>query len=118
MRTDEQLRIDVVDILSREPAFAGLELLVTVKNAVVTLSGEVHSELEKWSVEKAASRVWDAAETNNCLAVVVSEAGQRVDDDMVRSGQPLCAPISEAQLKEPARRLRRARPAGGGPRYP
>jgi hypothetical protein len=98
LRTDEQLRADVLSILFDEAATAGLNVSVTVKNAVVELSGEVHSELEKWSLEKAASRLWDAAGFVSHLQIRASQVGSSIETDRTLPDSSPGAATLTAQL--------------------
>jgi osmotically-inducible protein OsmY len=57
MKTDAQLKLDVVTELEWEPSVNADEIGVEVKSGVVTLAGHVDSYAEKWSAEQAVQRV-------------------------------------------------------------
>ena len=57
MKTDSQLQHDVMAELEWEPSIHHEEIGVAVTDGVVTLSGYVHSYLEKLAAEEAARRV-------------------------------------------------------------
>jgi osmotically-inducible protein OsmY len=59
MKSDLQLQQDVMDELLWEPALEAAEIGVSVKEGVVTLSGNVNSYSKKLAAEKAAKRVKD-----------------------------------------------------------
>jgi osmotically-inducible protein OsmY len=57
MKTDDQIKRDVMDELLWEPLLLASEIGVAVKSGVVTLSGIVDSYAKKLSAERAAKRV-------------------------------------------------------------
>jgi osmotically-inducible protein OsmY len=57
MKTDAQLKLDVLAELEWEPSVDATRIGVEVKNGVVTLAGHVTSFWEKWHAERAAQRV-------------------------------------------------------------
>ena len=57
MKTDRELRQDVMDELTFEPSTTATDIGVTVKDGVVTLMGTVSNYAEKWAAERAAERV-------------------------------------------------------------
>lgn len=57
MRTDEEIRDDVIDELEWEPKVDATEVGVTVKDGAVTLLGTVRSYAEKLAAEQATKRV-------------------------------------------------------------
>lgn len=57
MKTDEQLKDDVVMELEWDPAVHATQVGVAVKNGVVTLTGHLDTFAEKFAVEKAVARV-------------------------------------------------------------
>lgn len=57
MRTDEQIRDDVIDEIKWEPQIESTEIGVTVKDGAVSLLGTVTSYVEKLAAERAAGRV-------------------------------------------------------------
>ena len=57
MRTDEQIKDDILEELDFDPKVEATDIGVTVKDGAVTLHGTVHSYFEKQAVIKAAMRV-------------------------------------------------------------
>ncbi|VTU35992.1 periplasmic protein [Variovorax sp. PBS-H4] len=57
MRSDAQLRSDVVAELNWDPAITATDVGVIVKDGVVTLTGHPSSHAEKYAIERAAQRV-------------------------------------------------------------
>ena len=57
MKTDRDLRQDVLDEFRKVPALETAEIGVGVKDGVVTLSGNVDSHNKKWAAERTAARV-------------------------------------------------------------
>ena len=57
MKTDTQLKNDVVEELRWEPKVNANDISVIVKDGVVTLTGMVPTYAEKWAAERATQRV-------------------------------------------------------------
>jgi len=57
MKTDQELKRDVLDELNWQPSLRNEEIGVAVKEGVVTLSGEVSSYSKKYEAERAAESV-------------------------------------------------------------
>lgn len=57
MRSDAQLRSDIVAELNWDPAITATDVGVIVKDGVVTLTGHPSSHAEKYAIERAAQRV-------------------------------------------------------------
>lgn len=57
MKTDNQIQKDVLDELKWEPLLKAAEIGVSVKDGIVTLSGEVDSYSKKLAAEHAAKRI-------------------------------------------------------------
>lgn len=57
MKTDKQLKDDVLAELRWEPSINAEQIGVEIKDGVVTLAGQVNSFVEKWAAEAAAQRV-------------------------------------------------------------
>ena len=57
MKTDTELQQDVMNELQWEPTVKAAEIVVAVKDGVVTLSGYVDSYGKKGAAERAAARV-------------------------------------------------------------
>lgn len=65
MKTDAQIKSDVLEELDWEPEVTSTDIGVTVKDGVVTLTGHPQSLAEKLAAERAAQRV------NGVMALVV-----------------------------------------------
>ena len=57
MKTDAQLKDDVMEELRWEPTLTSSDINVAAKDGVVTLSGAVPHYAEKWAAERATQRV-------------------------------------------------------------
>lgn len=57
MKSDIQLKQDVLDEIRWEPTVTSTDIIVTADNGVVTLGGSVPHYAEKWAAERAAQRV-------------------------------------------------------------
>ncbi len=87
MKTDAQIKNDVLEELEWEPAITSTEIGVSVKDGVVTLSGHLRSFAEKLAAEQAAQRV------AGVLALVVEMEVQLGPDD-VRSDTDIAAAVN------------------------
>jgi len=87
MKTDIQLRQDVLDELEWEPSVHAAQIGVEVKDGVVTLAGHVGSYVEKWAAERATQRVSGVKATAVEMDVKLSALGARTDADIARSAQ-------------------------------
>jgi len=72
MRTDAELKADLMERLDEIPAVNASDIEVNVDNGMVTLSGEVDTHQTRFQVERTARRV----------------AGMRGLEIKVRPGQP------------------------------
>ncbi|MDO8248606.1 MAG: BON domain-containing protein [Rhodoferax sp.] len=72
MRTDAELKADLMERLDAIPAVNASDIEVNVDNGMVTLSGEVDTHQTRFQVERTARRV----------------AGMRGLEIKVRPGQP------------------------------
>jgi osmotically-inducible protein OsmY len=83
VRTDEEIRDDVLDELEWDPAIPeASQIGVAVDNGVVTLSGVVDSYPVKRAAEEAARRVEGVRAIANDIEVRVPSAGVRSDTDI------------------------------------
>ncbi len=85
MKSDTQLRRDVLDELEWEPSIDASEIAVTAKDGVVTLSGYVKSYAQKWDAEKAAKRVAGVKALANDIEVRLPSSSERTDADIAQS---------------------------------
>jgi osmotically-inducible protein OsmY len=87
MKTDTQLRNDVIAELNWEPSVHAAQIGVEVKDGVVTLAGEVSSYAEKWHAERAAQRVFGVKALAVEMQVKLSALGGRNDADIAQSAK-------------------------------
>lgn len=80
MKSDSELRQDVQAELGWEPSFDERRIGVAVKDAVVTLTGEVGSFAQKWNAERAVERVNGVRGVANDLEV--PPAGKHSDPEI------------------------------------
>jgi len=85
MKSDVELQRDVLDELKFEPAVDAAEIGVTVKDGVVTLSGNVPSYSEKLAAEHAAKRVFGVKGVAEEIEVNLPAFYKRTDADIVRA---------------------------------
>lgn len=82
MKTDVQLKNDVLDELKWDPAIHAATVGVEVKESVVTLSGHLSSYAEKLAAEKAVLRVAGVRALVVDLDVRLPDADRRSDEDI------------------------------------
>src|SRR5687768_14363642 len=85
MRSDSQLRADILEELKWEPSINDAEVVVGVKDGVVTLTGYVDSYAEKYAAERAAERVSGVRAVAADLQVKVPSPYQRSDTDIAHA---------------------------------
>jgi osmotically-inducible protein OsmY len=89
MKTDTQLKQDVIAELEWEPAVNAAQIGVEVTDGVVTLSGSVSAFAEKWHAEQAAQRVAGVDILVVDMDVKLSGAARRDDADIARAADTL-----------------------------
>lgn len=82
MKTDAQLKHDILSELEWEPSINASEIGVEVKDGVVTLAGHVDSYGEKWHAEKAVERVAGVRALAVEIAVKLPGSGMRSDTEI------------------------------------
>lgn len=82
MKTDEQLKQDVMNELKWEPSVNETGIGVSVKNGIVTLSGHVPMYGEKLGAEKATKRVFGVKAVANEIDVKLASNAKRNDEDI------------------------------------
>ncbi|HYD60243.1 MAG TPA: BON domain-containing protein [Noviherbaspirillum sp.] len=82
-RTDRQIERDVRDELEMEPSVRADAVDVQVRNGVVTLSGVVDGDGERWLIESAARRIASVKEVWVQLTVFAPDITP-ADDDIAR----------------------------------
>ena len=69
MKTDLQLRREASESLKLDPGLQAAEISVAVTDGIVTLTGHVNSEQERWSAERVACATPGVARVDNLLRV-------------------------------------------------
>lgn len=82
MKTDMQLKQDVLAELEWEPSVNAAHVGVSVSDGVVTLTGHVPSLAEKYAAEKAAKRVYGIKAVADELDVKLPGSSRRTDGDI------------------------------------
>lgn len=85
MKTDEQIRQDVIDELTWEPTLKSSEIGVAVRDCIVTLSGQVDTYAKKIEAEKAVKRVREVKGIAEDIIVKLPRSGKRTDMDIADS---------------------------------
>ena len=85
MKTDEQLKNDVIEELRWEPTVTASDISVTTKNGVVTLSGSVPHFAEKCAAERATQRVEGVKAIAEEMEVNLSGVHKRKDSEIAQS---------------------------------
>ena len=84
MRTDSEIKRDVEDEIRWDPDIDATDIAVTVKSAVVTLTGFVHSYSDKLQAEADAKRVAGVAGVANDIEVRLPSSDVRPDPEIAR----------------------------------
>jgi osmotically-inducible protein OsmY len=87
MKTDAQLKQDVIAELAWEPSVNAEKIGVEVEGGIVTLAGHVVSYSEKVHAERAAQRVSGVKALAVEMEVRLPGSNQRTDADIARSAQ-------------------------------
>ncbi len=82
MKTDKDLKQDVLDELAWEPAVNAAHIGVTANEGVITLSGHVPSYAEKYAAERAAKRVYGVQAVAEELEVKLPTSAKTDDEDI------------------------------------
>lgn len=85
MKTDNQLRTNVLEALTDEPGIDASRIGVSVENGIVTLTGEVHSYPERWTAERVTRRIAGVHGIVEEIAVNLPEHHQRTDTDIAEA---------------------------------
>ena len=85
MKTDEQLKRDVVEQLLWEPTVCALDINVATNNGVVILSGTVPHYAEKRAAERATQRVEGVKAISEEMEVHLREEFQRRDSEIAHT---------------------------------
>ncbi len=85
MKTDSDLKRDVLAELAYEPSIKAQEIGVSVKDGVVTLNGNVPTYTEKFAAETAAKRVSGVRAIAEDLTVSLFGNHERNDSDVAQA---------------------------------
>jgi len=85
MKTDQQLKQDVIAELGWDPAVNTSQIGVEVKDGIVTLAGRVSSFTEKWEAEQATKRDDGVKGLAVQMDVNLPGISNRTDADLARS---------------------------------
>ena len=85
MKSDRELREDVMDELKWEPSINDTNIGVAIKDGVVTLSGTVKSYGEKLSAEDTALRVSGVKAVANEIKVQLPSTSERSDEEIAKA---------------------------------
>lgn len=84
MKSDTDLKKDVEAEIRWDPDIDATDIAVNAKNGVVTLTGFVHSYIQKFEAEKDAKRVAGVVGVANDLEVRTAVSDQRPDPEIAR----------------------------------
>ncbi len=87
MKSDRQLKQEVMDELEWDPSVKDIEIGVEVKDGVVTLTGHVDSHAEKYAAERAALRVAGVKGIAVEIDVWIPGPNERNDADIARAAE-------------------------------
>ena len=85
MRTDSELRIDVIAELNWDPSIRDEDIAIAVKEGVVTLAGTVDNYAQRYAAEQAVERVHGVKAIVNDLTVKLPGALERSDADIAHA---------------------------------
>lgn len=85
MKTDEQLKKDVILELRWDPTVSSTNITIAAKNGVVTLSGTVPHYAEKWAAERATQRVGGVKAIAKELEVHLEGEHKHTDEEIAQS---------------------------------
>lgn len=82
MKTDMDLKQDILDELDWEPSVNAAHVGVSVKDGIITLTGHVPSFAEKYAAERVAKRVYGVKAVADELDVKLPGSAVRTDEDV------------------------------------
>ncbi len=85
MKSDHQIRQDVLDELGFDPSVSDQNLAVSVNEGVVTLSGFVPSYADKYAAERAAFRVGGVQAIADEIDVKLPKGDVRSDEEIAKA---------------------------------
>jgi osmotically-inducible protein OsmY len=85
MRTDYELRADIIAELGWDPSIRDEDIATAVKDAVVTLAGTVDTYAQRYAAERAVERVRGVKAIVNDLTVKLPGSMERSDADIAHA---------------------------------
>jgi osmotically-inducible protein OsmY len=85
MRTDSELRADVLSELQLDASIRGEDIAVSVKDEVVTLAGTVDNYAKRYAAERAIDRVKGTRAIVNRVAVKLPDGLARTDAEIAHA---------------------------------
>lgn len=85
MKTDLELRSDILSELQWDPSIRDEDIAIAVKDGVVTLAGTVDSYAQRHAAERAIERVKGARAIANDLTVALANGVVRSDADIAHA---------------------------------
>src|SRR5687768_5687838 len=85
MKTDFEIQKDVMEQLKWEPILDAAEIGVSVKNGIVTLSGQVNSYAKKLAAERAAKKVGGVKAVAEDIEVHIWSDKQKTDLEIAQA---------------------------------
>ena len=85
MKTDTELRGDVERELDLDPRLDARDIGVAVKDDIVTLTGHVHSYIERWAAQDAAQSVGGVKVLANEIEVKLPSDSERSDTEIAQA---------------------------------
>ena len=85
MKTDRQLKSDVMEELAWEPAVNDIEIGVEVADGIVTLTGNLGSHAEKYAAERAVQKVAGVRGVAVEIDVRLAGSDMRADSDIAHA---------------------------------
>lgn len=84
MRSDDEIRKDVLEELDRDPQIGARDIAVALRDGVVTLAGFVRSPGERARAEAIAERIGGVGGIANDIEVRIPLFGRRPDPEVAR----------------------------------
>ncbi len=85
MRTDSELRTDIIAELTWDPSIRNEDIATAVKDGVVTLAGTVDTYAQRYAAERAVERVKGVRAIANDLTVKLPGAMEQSDADLAHA---------------------------------
>ncbi len=85
MKSDLELREDVLEELMVDPSIDAAQIAVTVKDGIVTLGGDVTSYVQMWAAERAVKRVAGVKGYAEEIQVKLPGFAARTDADIAKA---------------------------------